>query len=174
MSFPPYGVENLDNGVISRHYSYGNSCKGINQVRSIAVGWEIFGPRGRRKRKEPPDAFHPVIERIEKRAPKGSSDERFMYYYNYRQVSKYRKPLLSLLTHISGRTREEEDEEFFFHVLFRKLKEFYDVSDKLSIQEAVEDYSIKMKLLQIYKIFYDDTGLAGPKINEYLEKIGKT
>jgi len=57
---------------------------------------------------------------------------------------------------------------------FGKLKDFYDAKDKLSVHEAVKDYSIKMKLLQIYKIFYDDTSLAGPKINECLEKIGKS
>ena len=137
------------------------------------MGWDIFGARGKRKTKESPDDFHPVIERIEKLAPKSFHDERLMYYYNYRQMPTYRKPLLSLLTHISGRTWKEEDEELFFHVLFRQLKDFYDVRDKLSVQEAVKDYSIKMKLLQIYKIFYDDTSLAGPKINEYLEKMGK-
>ena len=137
------------------------------------MGWDIFGARGKRKTKESPDDFHPVIERIEKRAPKGFHDERLMHYYNYRQMPTYRKPLLSLLTHISGRTWKEEDEELFFQELFRKLKDFYDVRDKLSVQEAVKDYTIKMKLLQIYKIFYDDTSLAGPKINEYLEKVGK-
>ena len=137
------------------------------------MGWDIFGARGKRKTKESPDDFHPVIERLEKRAPKGFRDERFMYYYNYRNMPLYRKPLLSLLTHLSGRTWKQEDEELFFHVLFRKLKDFYDVRDKLSVQEAVKDYSIKMKLLQIYKIFYDDTSLAGPRINECLEKRGK-
>jgi hypothetical protein len=135
------------------------------------MGANIFGPK--RRTKEPPDDFHPVIQRIEKLAPKGFRDERLMYYYNYRQMPTYRKPLLSLLTHISGRTWKEEDEELFLQELFRKLKDFYDVKDKLSVHEAVKDYSIKMKLLQIYKIFYDDTSLAGPKINECLEKIGK-
>ncbi|UCE35158.1 MAG: hypothetical protein JSV40_04425 [Deltaproteobacteria bacterium] len=135
------------------------------------MGWDIFGPKG--KTKEPQDVFHPVIERIEKVAPKGFRDERIMYYYNYRQMPTYRKPLLSLLKHISGRTWKEEDEELFLQELFRKLKDFYDVRGKLSIDEAIEDYSIKAKLLQIYKIFYDDTSLAGPKINECLEKIGK-
>jgi hypothetical protein len=135
------------------------------------MGWDIFGPKG--KTKEPSDLFDPVIERIEKRAPRGFRDERLMYYYNYRQMPTYRKPLLSLLKHISGRNRNGEDEELFLQELFRKLKDFYDVSNKLSVHEASKDYSIKMKLLQIYKIFYDDTGLLGPKINECLERIGK-
>ena len=135
------------------------------------MGANIFGPK--RRTKEPPDDFHPVIQRIEKLAPKGFRDERLMYYYNYRQMPTYRKPLLSLLTHISGRTWKEEDEELFLQDLFRKLKDFYDVRDKLPVHEAVKDYSIRMKLFQIYKIFYDDTSLAGPKINEYLGKIGK-
>jgi hypothetical protein len=135
------------------------------------MGWAIFGTK--RRTRESPDNFHPVIEGIEKRAPRGFRDERFMYYYNYRQMPTYRKPLLSLLTHISRRNRNEEDEDLFLQELFRKLKDFYDVRDRLSVHEASKDYSIKMKLLQIYKIFYDDTGLAGPKINECLEKIGK-
>jgi hypothetical protein len=135
------------------------------------MGWDIFGPK--RRTKEPPDDFHPVTQRIEKLAPKGFRDERLMYYYNYRQMPTYRKPLLSLLTHISRRTWKEEDEELFLQELFGKLKDFYDVKDKLPVHEAVKDYSIKMKLLQIYKIFYDDTSITGPKINECLEKIGK-
>jgi hypothetical protein len=139
----------------------------------VVVVRHIFETRSRGKTKGPPDDFHPVIERLEKRAPKGFRDERFMYYYNYRQMPLYRKPLLSLLTHISARYRKAGDEELFLQELFRKLKDFYDVRDKLSVHEAVKDYSIKMKLLQIYKIFYDDTSLAGPKINECLEKIGK-
>jgi len=136
------------------------------------MGRHIFGPK--RKIKEPPDDFRPIIEHIEKRAPRGFRDERFMYYYSYRQMPAYRKPLLSLLTHISERTLKEEDEELFFQKLFGKLKDFYDVKDKLSVHEAVKDYSIKMKLLQIYKIFYDDSSVAGPKINECLEKTGKS
>jgi hypothetical protein len=135
------------------------------------MGWDIYGPKG--KRKDPPDVFNPVIARIEKRAPEGFRDERLMYYYNYRQMPTYRKPLLSLLTYISGRTRKEEDEELFLQELFRRLKDFYDVKNKLSVHEAIKDYSIKMKLLQIYKIFYDDTSLSVPKINEFLDKIGK-
>jgi len=135
------------------------------------MGWDIFGPKG--KTKEPSDVFHPVIARIERRAPKSFRNERLIYYYNYRQMPTYRKPLLSLLTHISGRNRNEEDEELFLQELFRKLKDFYDVRNKLSVHEAAKDYSIKIKLLQIYKIFYDDTSLSGPKINECLERIGK-
>lgn len=135
------------------------------------MGWNIF--RVKKKRDEPDDDLQIAIKAIEKFAPKKYLQEREMYYYNYRQIRKYLKPLLPLLIYISERPGKKEDEEVFVQGLFRKLKDFYDVNDKLSIKEAAEDNNLKIKLRETYKIFYDDTSLSGAKIEECLENIGE-
>ena len=95
-----------------------------------------------------------------------------MYYYNYSQIPKYRKPLLSLLIQLLEKTGLDENKELSVQTLFRKLKDFYDLNDKIPLKEAMKDYSLKIKLLQLHKIFYDDTTLTGTKVEDYLKKIG--
>jgi len=135
------------------------------------MGWNIY--RVKTKRDEPDNDLQIAIKAIEKLASKKYIQEREMYYYNYRQIKKYLKPLLPLLIYISERDDKEENEEIFVQGLFRKLKDFYDVNDKLSMKEAKEENSLKIKLSEIYKIFYDDKTLTSAKIEEYLENIGE-
>jgi hypothetical protein len=134
--------------------------------------WDIFKPKRTRRRNEQGDDFYPLIENIEKFAPKRFLKEREMYYYNYRQIPKYRKPLLSLLLQISEKTRTDENEESSVQTFFRKLKDFYDINGRLSLKEAVKDYSLKIKLLELYKIFYHNSTLTGTKVEEYLKGLG--
>jgi hypothetical protein len=133
------------------------------------MGWDIF--RVKKKRYEPDDDTQIAIKAIEKFAPKKYLQEREMYYYHYRQTSKYLKPLLALLIYVSHTGKKRENEEVFVQGLFIKLKDFYDVNDQLSIKEAIRDYSLKIKLRKLLKIFYDDTSLTGADIEGYLTKI---
>lgn len=133
------------------------------------MGWGFFKPRARRTTVDPDDEFYLSIRNIEKFAPRQHLEERQMYYYNYRQIAKYRKPLLSLLDQISEATERGENKERSVQTLFRKLKDFYDVNDKLSIKEAIGDYSLKVKLLKLFKMFYDDTTLTGAEVENYLK-----
>jgi hypothetical protein len=135
------------------------------------MGWNIFHLRERRKGGEPDDELQMVINRIEKSAPRQYLEERKMYYYHYRQITKYFKPLLALLVYISEQTGPRGDQEVFVRGLFGKLKDFYDVRDTLSMKEAAQDYSLKVKLLKLLKIFYNDTTLTGEELDGYLEKI---
>ncbi|RLB13918.1 MAG: hypothetical protein DRG35_06145, partial [Deltaproteobacteria bacterium] len=121
------------------------------------MGWDIF--RVKKKRDEPDDDIQIAIKAIEKFAPKKYLQEREMYYYHYRQMSKYPKPLLALLVYVSHTDKKRKNEEVFIQGLFSKLKDFYDVNDQLSIKEATQDYSLKIKLRKLLKIFYDDTSL---------------
>jgi hypothetical protein len=79
--------------------------------------------------------------------------------------------LLALLIYASDTAKKKENEEVFVQVLFLKLKDFYDVNDQLSIKEAIQDYSLKIKLRKLLKIFYDDTSLTGADIEGYLTKL---
>jgi len=133
------------------------------------MGWDIF--RVKKKRDEPDDDIQIAIKVIEKFAPKKHLQEREMYYYHYRQMSKYLKPLLALLIYASDTAKKKENEEVFIQDLFIKLKDFYDVNDQLSIKEATQDYSLKIKLRKLLKIFYDDMSLTGADIEGYLKKI---
>jgi len=135
------------------------------------MGWDIFRVKKRKKRDEPDDDLQIVIKAIEKFASKKHLREREMCYYHYRQIRKYLKPLLPLLIYISERVGKKENEEVFIQGIFIKLKDFYDVNDKLSMKEATQDHSLKIKLLEIYKIFYDDNTLTRAKIEDYLKNI---
>ena len=165
-------LEILDKHIISVHYSPEVARFRKEIWRDKSMGWDIFRANKRSKSVEPDDDFHLPIESIERFAPKRFLGEREMCYYNYRQTPKYRKPLLSLLIQISEKTGIEENQELSVQTLFRKLKDFYDVNDKLSLKEAIKDYSLKIKLLQLHKIFYDGTTLSGTKVEDYLKKIG--
>jgi len=133
------------------------------------MGWDIF--RVKKKRNGPDDDIQIAIKAIEKFAPKKYLQEREMYYYHYRQMSKHLKPLLALLIYISDRAEKKENEEVFVQGLFIKLKDFYDINDQLSMKGAIQDYSLKIKLRKLLKIFYDDMSLTGADIEGFLTKL---
>jgi hypothetical protein len=122
-----------------------------------------------KKKQYGPDDLQLAVDRVEEFAPKKYFPEREMYYYNYGQIKKYCKPLLHLLNYISERTRKEVNEELSVQEIFCKLKDFYDVNNKLSRKEAINDYGLIIKLLQLFKIFYDDTSLTKVKVDSYLK-----
>jgi len=132
------------------------------------MGWDIF--RVKKKQYGSDDDIQIAIKTIEKFAPKNHFQEREMYYYHYRQIGKYLKPLLALLIYVSDTAKKKENKEVFIQGLFLKLKEFYDVNDQVSIKKAIQDYSLKIKLLKLLKIFYDDTSISGADIEGYLKK----
>jgi hypothetical protein len=135
------------------------------------MGWNIFRLSAQRKGRGPDDDLQAVINRIEKFAPRSYLEQREMYYYHYRQINKYLKPLRALLVYISEQTAQRKDQEAFVQGLFGKLKDFYDINDTLSMKEAVGDYSLKVKLLGVLKIFYNDTTLTGAELEGYLKKM---
>ncbi|HUU41453.1 MAG TPA: hypothetical protein VMW42_10980 [Desulfatiglandales bacterium] len=71
------------------------------------------------------------------------------------------------------RVRKDENKEIFVQELFRKLKDFYDINNKLSLKEAINDYGLLIKLLQLFTIFYNDTKLARAETNSYLRNLEK-
>jgi len=130
------------------------------------MGWDIF--RVKKKRYGSDDDIQVAIKAIEKFAPKKYLQERELYYYHYRQMGKYLKPLLALLIYVSDRAEKKRNEEVFIQGLFIKLKDFYDVNDQLSIKEATQDYSLKIKLRKLLKIFYDDTSSTAGQISRFI------
>ena len=130
----------------------------------------IFSPIKRvKKRGKAKDAFDKLIDVIEKLAPKEHLSEREAYYYNYRIMDQYKRPLLALLETVSQINRLEIDEDPNARELFLKLKAFYDVKDRLSMEEAVEDVGLVRRFRDLLIFFYDRKDLSGDDIRDWVK-----
>jgi hypothetical protein len=131
------------------------------------VIWDIFLNRNKVTRRKEKDEIDLVVDLIEKFAPKQYRSERDSFYYNYRIMDPYRKPLLSLLEKISRRQKLEREHSDFAGDLFLKLKDFYDPKDRLSMAEAIEDTGLKKKFREIFLFFYGTKELPDMDMNEW-------
>ena len=104
-----------------------------------------------------------LIKKIEKFAPRRYRAEREMYYYNYRILSQYMAPLVALLERVSEVRRLRDERIVFSRELFLCLKDFYDLKDKLSLAQALEDYNLYRRYVDLFTFFY---GRKGPEISE--------
>ncbi|MBN1225382.1 MAG: hypothetical protein JXA79_00190 [Deltaproteobacteria bacterium] len=129
--------------------------------------WTIFRAT---KKTVPKEGIDIIIDKIERFAPKMYLPEREMYYYHYRQLRQYVKPLVSLLTYISEGTIKNENYDEFEKNLFLKLKNFYDVNGRLSIKESLNDTSLTRKYIELFKIFYNDGNKTVSNILECFKK----
>ena len=122
--------------------------------------WDIFSHRRRDRTGKSDDNIDKVIKVIEKFAPRKYRSERSLFYYNYKIMGQYRKPLLNLLETISQKNRFDNEKDLFIRELFLKLKDFYDQKDKLSLAEAMEDNELMKKYREIFLFFYDNKETA--------------
>lgn len=120
----------------------------------------LFGKKGRPQRVRYNDELDPFIDVIERFAPRDRLDERNAYYYNYRMMGQYFKPLMALLETISQQRRLKEDQDAFFVELFLKLKAFYDIKDRLSMDAALEDWGLQRRYREIFGLFFGRQDLA--------------
>ena len=132
--------------------------------------WDIFSHRRRDKKSKADDNIDKVIKVIEKFAPKKYRSERDLFYYNYKIMGLYRKPLLGLLETISHKSGFDSDKGAFVRELFLKLKDFYDPKDKLSLSEAIHDNELMKKFREIFLFFYEKKETA-QDIEEWLKDI---
>ena len=133
---------------------------------------DIFSPIKRvKKRGKAKDNFDKVIDIIEKFAPKKHLSEREAFYYNYRIMEQYKRPLLVLLETASQVSLLKSDPETHARKLFPRLKAFYDVTGKLSMAEAMEDVSLIRRFRNFFTLFYGRKDLSGDDIRDWLIKI---
>jgi hypothetical protein len=133
------------------------------------VKWDIFSGRRGEKKSAELDQMSEQIKRIEKFAPRKYKSERASFYYNYQLMDAYFRPLSALLAVLSQKQRLHSDEEGMVSDLFLKLKEFYDVGQRLSVAEAIQDKNLQRRFIQLFLIFYDQKDVA--KLKTYLEKL---
>ncbi len=130
---------------------------------------DIFSPIRRvKKRGKAKDNFDKVIDIIEKFAPKEHLSEREAFYYNYRMMEQYKRPLLGLLETASQISLLKSDQEAHARELFPRLKAFYDVTGKLTMAEAVEDISLVRRFHNFFTLFYGRKDLSGGDIRDWL------
>ena len=107
---------------------------------------------------------------IESFAPRRYRPQRDSFYYNYRLIRPYLKPLLALLEILSQRQRLETDPGEFSREIFFSLKDFYDVRDRLSPHEAVRDRALMLKFRELFLFFYDLKELPEMDVSRWTEK----
>ncbi len=104
-----------------------------------------------------------LIAKIEKFAPRQYRSEREVYYYNYKILDRYLSPLSGLLEIIHEHKRLQTEELVFARDIFFKLKKFYDLRDRLTIDEAMEDNNLKKRFDDLFLFFF---GKKGPSVKE--------
>jgi hypothetical protein len=133
------------------------------------VKWDIFAGRKRERKGVKLDQISEQIKRIEKFAPRKYKSERASFYYNYQLMDAYVKPLSALLALLSQKKRLHNDEEGMISELFLKLKDFYDVRQRLSVAEAIQDKNLHRRFVQLFLIFYDRKDVT--KVKNCLDKL---
>ena len=131
--------------------------------------WDIFSPSKRDRKSVELDQMNEQIKRIEKFAPRKYKPERASFYYNYQLMDAYFKPLSELLGVISQKKRLNNEEEAFISELFLRLKDFYDVKQRLSVAEAIQDKNLERRFIQLFLIFYGKKDVT--KLKTCLEKL---
>jgi len=134
------------------------------------VKWEIFSIGKAKKKGHEKDAMDLVIEEIEKFAPRKYRPDRDLYYYNYRSIGSYLKPLMTLLEAVVEWNQFDHDREELLHRLFVALKDFYDPRGRLSMSEALEDMALMRKLADLFLFFFN--GREAPVAGEIRELFG--
>ena len=94
-----------------------------------------------------------------------------MFFYNYKIMQPYPKPLLAFLQTVSQRDLLETDRAAFKRDVFVKLKDFYDPRDRLSLVEAVEDKGLIRKFREVFLFFYDKKDLSSEDIRDLIKDI---
>ncbi len=133
--------------------------------------WDIFSGRKTEQKRSIRDEINDQVKCIERFAPRKYKSERAVHYYNYHLMDAYLNPLSSLLNLISQEKRIQEDEEAFVSELFMKLKDFYDVKQRLSLPEAIQDRNLQRRFVQLFLIFYGTKDTT--KLKACLERLDR-
>ncbi len=132
----------------------------------------IFSPIKRvKKRGKARDEFDKIIDIIEKFAPKEHLSERESFYYNYRMMEQYKRPLLGLLEIASQISLLKSDQGEHARKIFSRLKAFYDINEKLTMAQALEDVSLVRRFRNFFTLFYGRKDISGDDIREWLSSF---
>ncbi len=134
------------------------------------MDWTFFLGRRKQQQASPEDEIDRLAERIERFAPKEHRADRSSYYYHYKMIALYTKPLRSLLEWVADNNRFQQDPVGFSAEVFVRLKHFYDPRGRLSMAEALQDPALRRKYEGFFPLFYGRPGGALAEIGARLEK----
>ncbi len=135
------------------------------------VKWDAFFGRKREARDREREEIRDLIQRIEKKAPIQYRKDRTDIYYNYSQIRAYVRPLRLLLGAVADRETLAREEGKAVRTLFLRLRDFYDVRGRLSMDEAILDLRLRRKLAHLLLVFHDRKDIAGDRLSAYLETL---
>ncbi|MFZ0448315.1 MAG: hypothetical protein WAL98_03655 [Desulfatiglandaceae bacterium] len=131
--------------------------------------WDVFRAGGRTNRNPVIEAIERQAKVIEKTAPANYHHERERYYYNYKIMPLYRKPLLSFIETVSRREGLKRDPAALAKEIFLSLKDFYDPRGKAALEEILSNPGFLRKFRDVYVYFYD---ADAPVIRDILGREG--
>lgn len=134
--------------------------------------WDIFSNKKKGQKSTEQEEIDGLIKVIEKFAPRKYRKERDLFYYNYRILERYISPLKELLKTIAQKDRLKKDSQLFTQDLFFRLKDFYDLSDRLPVKEALEDRNLLRKFQDLFVFFYEQRGYSFRDLKRVLNKTG--
>jgi len=137
------------------------------------MSWDIFGNLRKPKKGKEDDPIGDVVESIERFAPRQYCAERELYFYNYKIMRQYLKPLSKLLETLKQKDRLENEPAVFAREVFFQLKEFYDPMDRLSRSEAMQDRGMIEKFKEIFRFFYNRKEVSEKEIHAWLKEGGE-
>lgn len=135
------------------------------------VRWDAFFGRKKEARDRERDEIRTLVRRIERTAPRSLAADRAARYYHYEQVRAYVRPLRLLLEAVADREALSADEGEAVRTLFLRLRAFYDVRDRLGLEEAVRDVRLRRKLVHLLLIFYGRRDVDDGRLSEMLEPL---
>jgi hypothetical protein len=136
------------------------------------MSFNIFSPVKKvKKRERDKDGFDRLIDVIERFAPRDHLPRREVFYYNYRIMDGYKGPLLALLETASQIDQYRMDPDAHSRRLFLGLKAFYDIRDRLSMEDAVKDMGLVRRFRDLLIYFYGRKELSGEDIRELLKDM---
>ncbi|VBB42710.1 hypothetical protein TRIP_B210032 [uncultured Desulfatiglans sp.] len=133
--------------------------------------WPIFTPAHKVPREPVDEEVEHFVRLIESRSPREYNIERLTHYYNYRTISAYRKPLLSLLETISRSPSFRDDLGITTREIFLSLKRFYDPKNRLTLAEAVADKQLRRKFEDLLLYFYGRNRPSADEIGASLNEL---
>ncbi len=121
--------------------------------------WNPFGRSNGPSEGEYPLEIEILVKKIEKFAPRQYREKRNIFYYNYSMLGQYIKPLIALLEVIANVDGLRERRLDTAREIFLRLKAFYDLRDRLSLEEAFGERNLMQRYSELFLFFY---GLERP------------
>ena len=127
---------------------------------------DILSTKRRKKRATGKDDFDRAVDGIEAFAPRQYRPHREAYYYNYKMMAQYLPPLLDLLLTVARTGPSKQVENTQIRHLCLKVKDFYDLKDKLTVEEALRNPGYLRKCCDVFLFFFNNDRVSAQEVRQ--------